>query len=42
MAMAKAVFLGGRLTLSDQDGIQCQVGYVAKGAKEVRDLGVEQ
>jgi hypothetical protein len=45
MAMAMAVFLGGRLTLSDQDGFQCQVRYVvglryfsmAKGAKEVRD-----
>jgi hypothetical protein len=43
--MAMAVFLGGRLTLSDQDGIQCQVWYVVglryfsmgKGAKEVQN-----
>jgi hypothetical protein len=44
--MAMAVFLGVRLTLSDQDGFQCQVRYVlvglryfsmAKGAKEVHD-----
>jgi hypothetical protein len=45
MAMAMAVFLGGRLTLSDQDGIQCQVGCVVgsryssmgNGAKEMQD-----
>jgi hypothetical protein len=43
--MAMAVFLGSRLTLSDQDGIQCQVGYVVgsryfcmgKGATEVQN-----
>jgi hypothetical protein len=26
--MEMSVFLGGRLSLSDPDGIQCQVGYV--------------
>jgi hypothetical protein len=44
-----AVFSGGCLTLSDQDGVQCQVGYVVglryfsigKGAKEVRDWWLE-
>jgi hypothetical protein len=42
---AMAVFLDGRLTLSDQDGFQCQVRYVmgsryfsmGKGAKDVQD-----
>jgi hypothetical protein len=40
-----AFILDDRLTLSDQDGIKCQVGYVVcsryfsmgKGAKEVQD-----